>query len=83
MGWVKDKKADALLSEAKRALDENRKYFTPRLNTPAFQHNFSGSIAGWAEMIEAIEEAGWLLAEWSVTDDQKGRPEAYPLFRRK
>jgi len=37
-------------------------------------------IAGWAEQIEAIEDAGWVLTYWSVSTDSKGRPEAYPLF---
>lgn len=44
------------------------------------QHGFSGSIAGWAEQIEAIEDAGWELTSWSVCTDAKGRPEAYPLL---
>lgn len=46
------------------------------------QHTSSGSIPGWAEMIEAIEAAGWQLPEWSVAMDSHGRPEANPLFRR-
>ncbi|WP_329520419.1 hypothetical protein [Spirillospora sp. NBC_01491] len=55
--------------------------FAPRLNTPMSQHGMSGSIAGWAEMIEGIESAGWTMSDWSVSTDQKGRPKAYPLFR--
>jgi hypothetical protein len=34
-------------------------------------------------MIEAIEGAGWTLVDWAVAHDSKGRPEAYPLFRRR
>ncbi|GAA1015919.1 hypothetical protein Aple_010880 [Acrocarpospora pleiomorpha] len=83
MGIIKDAKLDALRKEAERALQEGRWVFAPRLNTPATQHNFSGSISGWAEMIEMIESLGWGMAHWSVSTDPKGRPEAYPLFRRR
>lgn len=82
MGLIKQAKADALVTEARRAVEQGRTVFAPRLNTPLSQHGMSGSIAGWAEMIEAVESAGWRLAEWAVCTDQKDRPEAYPLFRR-
>jgi len=42
--------------------------------------SYRAVIAGWAEQIEAIEDAGWVLTYWSVSTDSKGRPEAYPLF---
>lgn len=80
MGWIKDIKTDAIASEARRAREEGRRFFAPKLNTPATQHGLSGSIAGWAEQIEAIVDAGWELTSWSVSKDSKGRPEAYPLF---
>lgn len=83
MGFIKDAKANQLISEAVRARTEGRTVFTPRLNAPAASagHNFSGSIAGWAEMIEGIEGAGWAMYHWSVSVDEKGRAEAFPLFR--
>ncbi len=71
----------ALRSEAERAVKEGRTVFTPMLNTPASQSALSGSVAGWAEMIESVESAGWTLTAWSVSTDHKGRPQAYPLFR--
>lgn len=83
MGWIKDAKANALLQEAQRAIQEGRTVFTPMLNTPMTQHTMSGSVAGWAEMIEAIESCGWFVQQWSVASDIKGRPQAYPLFRRR
>jgi hypothetical protein len=83
VGWVKDAKADNLGKEAARAMQEGRVYFTPKLNTPLTQHALSGSIAGWAEQIEALERLGWVLLQWSVAHDSKDRPEAYPLFRRR
>jgi hypothetical protein len=82
MGFFKDTKVQNLATEAQRAVDEGRRVFAPRLNTPGTHHNMSGSIAGWAEMVEGVEECGWRLAEWAVCVDSKGRPEAYPLFRR-
>ena len=82
MGLIKQMKADSVAVEARRAATEGRTVFAPRLNTPITQHAFSGVIAGWAEMIEAIEAEGWRLDQWAVCTDQKDRPEAYPLFRR-
>lgn len=83
MGFIKDAKMNMLSTEAARAVTEGRTVFTPKLNTPATQGNASGSIAGWAEMIEAVEAAGWAMTAWSVCTDAKGRPEAYPCFRRR
>jgi hypothetical protein len=56
--------------------------FTPRLNMPGSQHGMSGNIVDWAMMIQGLEESGWRLEQWSVAMDTKGRPEAYPLFRK-
>lgn len=81
MGFIKDAKVNMVLTEAQRAVAEGRTVFAPKLNTPMTQSGLSGSIAGWAEMIEGIESAGWRMTEWSVAVDSKGRPEAYPLFR--
>ncbi|MGH3356605.1 MAG: hypothetical protein ACRDOJ_11960 [Nocardioidaceae bacterium] len=82
MGIIKQAKSDSLRQEAQRTREQGRTVFAPRLNTPMSQHNLSGAISGWAEMIEAVESCGWRLAEWAVSTDPKGRPEAYPLFRR-
>jgi hypothetical protein len=81
MGFIKDAKVNMVLTEAQRAVQEGRTVFAPKLNTPMTQSGLSGSIAGWAEMIEGIESAGWRMTDWSVAVDSKGRPEAYPLFR--
>ncbi len=83
MGWIKNAKANLLSEEAARAAAEGRTVFAPMLNTPVTHHTMSGSVAGWAEMIESIEAEGWRLDEWSVAADDKGRPQAYPLFRRR
>lgn len=82
MGLIKNAKQNMLSTEAQRAAEEGRRYFTPKLNTGMAQHGMSGSISGWAEMIESVEACGWRLSQWSVATDEKGRPEAYPLFVR-
>lgn len=82
MGFIKDVKANTLATEARKALDGGASVFTPKLNTPSTQHGMTGNIADWAVMVQAVEDAGWVLHHWSVATDSKGRPEAYPLFRR-
>ncbi|WP_299570736.1 hypothetical protein [uncultured Williamsia sp.] len=37
----------------------------------------------WSEIISAVEARGWVLTNWSVSSDEKGRSNAYPLFRRR
>lgn len=71
-----------LLREAQRAIGEGHSVFAPRLLSAGSQADMSGSMSGWAEMIEAVESAGWVLYHWSISHGPKGRPEAYPLFRR-
>lgn len=82
MGFLNDAKSDMLSSEAKKAYEKGRRVFTPFLNMPATQGNGSSSIEAWTEMIEAVEAEGWTLTDWSVGLDAKGKPQAYPLFRR-
>jgi len=83
VGIIKQAKQDMVGTQARRAIEEGRTVFTPRLNTPWSHGGQSGSVPGWAEMIEAIEAVGWTMVDWSVSTDEKGRPEAYPLFRRR
>ncbi|MFK0057981.1 hypothetical protein ACIQTN_01920 [Streptomyces werraensis] len=82
MGFLKDAKASTLGAEAKKAAEKGRKVFTPFLNMPMTQTGMSGNVDDWAQMIEAVEAEGWTLAEWTVGLDAKGKPQAYPLFRR-
>lgn len=83
MGFMKNMKVDAITAEAVKAAEAGRGVFTPKLNTPATQAGLTGDISDWAVMIEAIEAAGWDLTHWAVSSDAKGRPEAYPFFRRR
>ena len=82
MAIVKDTRAAVLRIDAERALQHGRWVFTPTLTTTA-NHDTSGSVPGWAEAIEAIEDVGWQLYHWSASLDIHGNPQAYPLFRRR
>jgi hypothetical protein len=82
MAIVKDTRAAVLRIEAERALQQNHWIFTPTLTTTT-NPDMSGSISGWAEAIEAVEDAGWQLYHWSASLDIHGNPRAYPLFRRR
>jgi hypothetical protein len=82
MAIVKDTRAAVLKIEAERALQHGHRIFTPTLTTTV-NHDMSGSIPGWAEAIEAVEEAGWQLYHWSASLDIHGNPQAYPMFRRR
>ncbi|MDR7278947.1 hypothetical protein [Catenuloplanes atrovinosus] len=82
MGWIKDAKAENVAKEAARAIEEGRRVFVLRINTPMTHHQLSGSLPGFAEQIEAVEDLGWRLGEMSFAQDPKGRPEGYFLFRR-
>jgi hypothetical protein len=82
MAIVKDTRAALLRIEAERALQQNHWIFTPTLTTTT-NPDMSGSISGWAEAIEAVEDAGWQLYHWSASLDIHGNPQAYPLFRRR
>ena len=83
MGFIKETKSNQLTKEAQRAIEEGRTIFAPRLNTPMSSSGFTGSISGWAEMIEAIESCGWSLEHWAIAHDDRHRPGAYPVFRRR
>lgn len=82
MGFIKDAKVDTISTHAKRAAADGHTVFTPMLNTPWSGSTASGPVSGWAEQIEAVEAEGWTLAHWTIGQDAKGRPQAYPLFRR-
>ncbi|WP_029289150.1 hypothetical protein [Cellulomonas sp. HZM] len=82
MGWIKDSKANSMASDAKNAWDEGAMFFTPLLNMPAFKLGTSGRIKDWEPMLEAIVAQGWVLQHWAVAGDDKGRPQAMPLFVR-
>jgi hypothetical protein len=82
MGFLKDAKANLLGQEARKAVEAGDALFTPFLNTPSSQPGMTGNIRDWSLMIQAVEAEGWRLDQWTVAADNKGRAQAYPLFRR-
>jgi len=82
MGWIKDSKAQTMQTDAQKAWDADSQFFTPMLNLPAFKSSWSGGIADWPPMLEAIQSVGWKLHSWAVASDGQGRPQAMPLFIR-
>ena len=83
MGFLKDTKASAIGNEARKSFEDGAYLFTPRLNFPATMHGMSGNVSDWSHQIQAVEAEGWAMCDWSVAMDTKGRPEAYPVFRRR
>ncbi|GAA2516758.1 hypothetical protein [Winogradskya humida] len=81
MGWIKDAKAEALAKEARKAIEDGRRVHVVRINVGMTQQQLSGSLAGFAEQIEAVEDAGWVMHDMSFGNDKQGKPEGYFLFR--
>lgn len=82
MGIIRDAKANTLAKQAAEAREKGQPVFAAVLNSPAFRPDFSGEVVDWSMMLAAIEAEGWVLYNWSAGSDPKGRPQAYPLFRR-
>lgn len=82
MGFMANSKAQSMLQKAQASWDSDAQYFTPLLNFPTFKLGFSGNIEDWSPMMEAIQSVGWRLHTWAVVQDNKGNPQAMPLFTR-
>ena len=81
MGWVRNAKSDALAREAGKARANGQQVFAVKLNYPGSKADFSGEVADWSAMIEAVESQGWALCHFAGAADTKGRPEALCVFR--
>lgn len=81
MGWIQNAKANQLRQQAGKARSEGRTVFACKFNFPASKPDFSGEIADWSMMIEAVESEGWALYNFAGSADSKGRPEALVIFR--
>jgi hypothetical protein len=81
LGFVRDIKSGAAAAEAARARQEGRSVFLYRFNVPAASSGFSGSVSGAAEVIEAIERAGWVLSQMAFDGHQSKNGVALLLFR--
>lgn len=82
MGMMKTAKAESLADDAAKATAAGRRTFAAVLNSPRTRPDMSGGIDDWSQMIDAVEAQGWRLEQWTVGQDGKGRPQAYPVFRR-
>lgn len=67
MGIFKDAKSDSMASHAKRAAAEGRKVFVAQFRG-AVSHSpkLSRPVADVAEMIEAVEEEGWRVDQFTA-----------------
>jgi hypothetical protein len=81
MGMIRTAKANAIAKDAAGARSAGRRTFAAVLNYPSSRPGVTGGIDDWSAMVDEIENEGWQLTHWSVGTDDKGRPEAYPLFR--
>jgi hypothetical protein len=82
MGFMANSKAVSMQQKAQAAWTGGAWFFTPVLNFPAFKLGFSGNVEDWSPMMEAIMSVGWRLHTWAVVQDNKGQPQAMPLFVR-
>jgi hypothetical protein len=82
MGFIKDVKTNKIGADAQRAIQEGRSVFLCRINVGMTDAGASGTVGGGAaEIIESVEALGWQLEQMSYTNDAKGKPEGYYLFR--
>lgn len=82
LGFIDRVKQNKIGEEAARAIREGRRVFLARINVGMTDAGASGTVTGAAEIIESIEDQGWRLDQMSYTQDRKGSPEGYYLFRR-
>jgi hypothetical protein len=84
MGLIKQNKVSGVSAAARRAREEGHRFFIAQLHPGAWSTGLvSGSAGDLAEMIEAIEDEGWMLAyapAFVARDDGK-KMTAYCTFR--
>lgn len=68
MGLVKNVKVSSATEDAKRAADEGHSVFVYKFVMPNLNSAMSSTVSGAAEVIEAIEEAGWRLQQFALND---------------
>jgi hypothetical protein len=81
MGFIKEAKADSASTHATRARREGRTTFLYRQNVPSTSSGWSGPVAGVAEVVEAIEKAGWRLTDMTFDRAQSNHGAVLLLFR--
>jgi hypothetical protein len=81
MGLIKTSKAGGALQEAERARKEGVPVFVYRFEMPHWGSASSGSVSGAAEVIEAVEAAGWALTNITGTAGEGNRGAFVMIFR--
>jgi hypothetical protein len=81
MGLIKGAKAGGALQEAERARQDGMPVFVYRFEMPHWGSSHSGSVSGAAEVIEAIEAAGWALTQIAGTAGEGNRGAFVMIFR--
>jgi hypothetical protein len=81
VGLIKTTKANDLAAKARKARQDGQGVFCALLNFPATHPGISSEVDDWSLMVDAVEREGWQLSQWTVGQDKKGKPEAYPVFR--
>ena len=82
MAFVKDLKVSSASTDAKRAAEEGHSVFVFKFGMPNLNSAVSTSVSGAAEVIEAIEAAGWRMQDFALNSDVK-RGQMVMVFRRR
>ena len=85
MGWINNRQADVLASEARDARERGDLVFVTVLHSMSAGGATDGALQvrlEWGKRIGEVEEQGWRLEHWAVEHDERGRPCGYPVFRR-
>ena len=70
MGFMKTVKTSTATADATRARSEGRTVYVHRFGMPNLNSSASSSVPGAAEVIEAIEAAGWHLEHMAHNPDR-------------
>lgn len=71
-----------LSEQAYQAYQAGRPTFVARLKLGAWGTGV-GQMTAWMDSLDAVEQAGWALDQWTTTADPGGTFNAFPLFRRR
>ena len=72
----------ALYAQAQQAYQQGRPTFVARFKLGAWGTGV-GQLTAWMDSVDAVEQAGWVLDQWTTTADPGGTFNAFPLFRRR
>jgi hypothetical protein len=73
MGLVRNVKVLGASEDAKGAAGEGHSVFVYKFGMPNLNSAVSSTVSGAAEVIEAIEDAGWQLQQFALNDARHGQ----------